>query len=215
MSIQALYEVPVSTAANVTTFVVVAAGSVEEASDKALLHVRTHGGVFVLDDDSIHWNDAYLPDPYGGTELVQSPVEQRSIDEAPRGVLIVVADAHDTDQAVFLNGRLIQTADAAQGDSIDDLLSMANNLANALGTDIQTVHLMQEADDWSWDDVTRQLFKDAPGSEQQLCNEFVRFCSSENLPHQSADELLCLDLTETQKAWLIRFVIRWESVVGS
>lgn len=44
MSSLRFFEVPVSTVANVTTFVTIQAVSVEQASDLAFDHVRAHGG---------------------------------------------------------------------------------------------------------------------------------------------------------------------------
>lgn len=213
MSIPQLYEVPVTTAATVTTLAVVSATSPEEASEKALSHVRQHGAWCELDEGSIHWSEAYLPDTEGA-EVITMPTEERSADERPRGVMVVVADEQGADQAVYLNGHIIQSADAAQGDSVEDILWVAKNLADALGVAVQTVNLPQQKSDWNWGDVTSALGYRAPATEQELCAEFERFCASEGLPQQSADELLLLSLTEAQRAWLVRFVARWEAVVG-
>lgn len=214
MSSQHLFEVPVSTCANVTTFVTVEAETVEAASNIALAHVRSHGGSFVLDDDSIHWNEAYLPDPYGGTEEAPDCLLKRGIDEHPVGVTIVVATASGFDQAILLNGKLIQTVDAAEGESTEALHETAVNLANALGTTCDVIRLDQSLEDWTWDDVIRQITEDAPATEALLCEEFARFCERENLPHDSADELAVSCLTQTQRAWVTRFQRRWEAVVG-
>lgn len=213
MSASLLYEVPVTTAATVTTLAVVSAASPEEAGEKALSHVRQHGAWCDLDEDSIHWDEAYLPDPEGA-EVITMPTEERSADERPRGVMVVVADEHGADQAVYLNGHIIQSTDAAQGGSIEDIVWIAQNLADALGVVVQTVNLPQQGSNWSWGDVTCALGYRAPATEQDLCAEFERFCTTESLPKQSADELLLLSLTETQRAWLVRFVARWEAVVG-
>ena len=208
------FEVPVSTCANVTTFVTVTAKSIEEASDTALEHVRAHGGRFVLDDDSIHWNEAYLPDPYGGTEEVADCLLKRGIDESPAGVVIVIADSSGLDQAILLNGKLIQTVDGAEGDSVEALRETAKNLADALGTTCDTIHWVQASDDWTWSDVIRQLTEDAPDTEGHLCEELARFCRQEGLPCISADDLNAMNLTRTQSAWIDRYLIRWKAVVG-
>lgn len=214
MSTPTLFEVPVTTAATVTAFLVVAANNEDEAGQKALGHVRSHGSCCVLDDDSIHWNEAYLPDP-DAIEAVDKPALKRSADEFPLGIVVVVASDTANQQAIFLHGRLIHSVDADRGGSIEALTEMARSMANALETSYQTITLIQEGDNWEWSDVARQLRDDAPTTERQLCEEFVRFCTSESLPHQSAEELLLLSLTDIQKAWLIRFVARWEAVVGS
>lgn len=214
MNSQTLYQVPVTTDATVTTIAVVAATSPEEANEKALSHVRQHGSWCELDEGSIHWSEAYLPDPEAA-ELITNPIEMRSADELPRGVIVVVADEQGADQAVYLNGHIIQSANTSKGDSVDDLLWVAQNLADALGVGVQTVRLMQQRSDWDWGNVTCDLVYDAPATEQQLCADFERFCAFEGLPLRSADELLAQGLKETQKAWLIRFLARWEAVVDS
>jgi hypothetical protein len=143
----------VTTAATVTARVVVAATSSEEASDKALNHVRLYGVRCHLDGGSIHWGEAYLSDPEVAKTIIRL-TEERTADESQPAVMIVVADEHGANQAVYLNGYMIKSADAKQGDSVEDLLLLAQNLAGALGVFVQMVSLPQQRSDWSWDDVT-------------------------------------------------------------
>ena len=47
----------------------------------------------------------------------------------------------------------------------------------------------------------------------QLINEFQTFCSDNNLPQMSADELFaekCDVLTKEQKSYILGFIERWE-----
>lgn len=147
MSTSALFEVPVTTAATVTAFVVVAASNEDEAGEKALDHVRFHGAACVLDDDSIHFNEAYLPDP-DAIEAVENPTLKRSADEFPLGIVVVIADKKAYQQAIFLHGRLIHSVDVAKGGSVKALTDMARSMANALETSYQTITLTQDGDDW-------------------------------------------------------------------
>ena len=215
MSFPTQYEVPVTTDASVTAVVVVVADSIEQASDKALAHVRANAAVFALDEDSIHCNEAYLPDPCGGTEAIESPLTKRAVDEALRGVTLVIADADRNNQAVFVNGRFIQSANRAKRESTDDLQKLAKNLADAMGVTCKAIQWTQDSADWSWEGIAKQLNEDAPATAWHLTVEYARFCRAESLPNHSVEVLSELSLTETQKAWLDRHQARWDAVVGS
>lgn len=211
MSSLSLFEVPVTTAATVTALVTVEADSVEQANSKALAHVRSHGAPFALDDDSIHWNEAYLPDPLTGTDEAPDPLSFRGVDESLPGLSLVYADRNKRRQALLLDGKILQVSDSNSESGLEEL---AENLARALGTVWHPLYCLQDGDDWEWADVVTQLTEDAPATEAQLCDELEVFCRREGLPDYSADELLCESLTVAQEAWLKRFVARWESVVG-
>jgi len=50
----------------------------------------------------------------------------------------------------------------------------------------------------------------------QLMEEFKDFCKRQNLPLQSADELLTKgDLTHYQEQYIIYFLTRWENAEGT
>ena len=49
---------------------------------------------------------------------------------------------------------------------------------------------------------------------EQLINEFQTFCSENNLPQMSADELFFEKydvLTQEQKTYILGFITRWEA----
>lgn len=51
-------------------------------------------------------------------------------------------------------------------------------------------------------------------TEQELCREYDAWCAEQKLPHISADELICEDVTDAQRAWLRDFISRWEEATA-
>ena len=45
----------------------------------------------------------------------------------------------------------------------------------------------------------------------QLTAEYQAYCDANELPHMSADELICETLTDAQRAWVSQFINRWEA----
>lgn len=218
MSSNTFFEVPVTVDASATAIVTVLADSASDAGRVALEHVMRHGAAFTLDEDSIHTGSAYLPDPFEGAQPVENVLDARGADEFPAGLVIVCADHAQRHAGLLLNGKLIQTATCGDDGCLlemEALSDLEKRLAAALGTHAKTVYCMQEGDSWTWDDVVEQLTTKAPRTEAQLCEEFRAFCRAEGLPQQSADELLDLSLTETQQAYITRFLQRWEHVTNS
>lgn len=50
-------------------------------------------------------------------------------------------------------------------------------------------------------------------TEATLCAELQKWCTDQNLPQISAEELIHEDLTTDQRQYLAAFIIRWEATV--
>ena len=203
-----IFEVDVSTMANVTGTVSVTAGSYEQACERAIEHARQYGITATLDDDSIHWDEAYLPDPEEGVRQAPDVFTERGADEAPDRVTLVSVEGPGDFRALFVEGRFVQEENGA------DLTIIAENLARALGGRYRDITLTPDTPDWSWAELEYQLNNEPPKSESQLCEELERFCRESCLPELSADELNAMEgLTHPQYAFLERFIKRWDRFV--
>lgn len=164
MNAKTFYQVPVSTLANVTAHITVVAESAEQANQKALDHVVRRGAPAELDEDSIHWKEAYLPDPDEGAERVAETATDITTEINPRGVVVVSAKSEEDDFqdpfhcGVFVNGELAWSGTSADTrDKDGGLTQLAENLARILGGECQYVMLKQMDPRWDWADVARQL----------------------------------------------------------
>jgi hypothetical protein len=50
-------------------------------------------------------------------------------------------------------------------------------------------------------------------TEAELCAEFKAWCQRENLPWLSADELILEDITDAQRRYISKFILRWEDML--
>ncbi len=64
------------------------------------------------------------------------------------------------DSAVILNGKLIIIADPQIGDDADLSVRMADNLAQALGVEVENVEYAPNVIDWTWEGVIDALVND-------------------------------------------------------
>lgn len=77
-------------------------------------------------------------------------------DSISNQVAFIKITKNGSDQAVYLNGKYVVSADPGCGDQVEMIGVVAQSLANIFGVNIDFFNVEAE-EDWSWDEIEGYL----------------------------------------------------------